>query len=231
MTVPIKVMIAEDIEVLRRDFCEMVELCPEMELVGAAANGEEIVKLALNGDADMILMDIEMASYNDGIEAAGIISASKPDTGIIFLTVHEDDETIFKAYSIAAAKNYLVKSSGHDEIIQSIKQAYYEKEKNRPSVSSKIHGEFSRLKQNEQSMIWFINILSQITLAEKEIIRLLLENRKVEEIARMRNVEPVTIKSQINKLLKKFNMRRTREVLDLIRRMKLTFLFDQDNQL
>jgi DNA-binding NarL/FixJ family response regulator len=228
MNGPIRVMIAEDIEVLRRDFCEMIERCPGMELVGAAASGEEIVRLALAADVDIILMDIEMASYNDGVEAAGLISADKPETGIIFLTVHEDEETIFKAYSIAAAKNYLVKSTEHEEILQSIRAAYKEKCQATPSVSVKIRGEFSRLKQTELSLIWFMNIMSQITLTEKEIIRLLLENRKVEEIARMRHVEPVTIKSQINKLLKKFNMTRTREVMDLIRKLKLTFLFENE---
>jgi len=224
----IKVIIAEDNEILRQDFSEMIEDCPHMSLVGAASTGAEAIELALQSEVDIILMDIEMESHQDGIEAASRLSVQKPETGIIFLTVHEDDETIYKAYTLSNAKDYLVKSAEHSEILRSIEDAYEEKTKGSSSMASKLQSEFSRLKQTESSLLFFMTILSQLTQAEREIIKLLLENYKVDEIARMRMVEPVTIKSQINTLLKKFNMRRTREIVNLIRKLNITFLFEID---
>lgn len=222
----IKVMIAEDNDILRQDFSEMIDDCPRTELVGSASTGAEAVKLAQQYNPDLILMDIEMESHQDGIEAASRLAGLMPELGVIFLTVHEDDETIYKAYTLPNARDYLVKSADHAEIIRSIEDAYEEQRFGSPSMASRLQSEFSRLKQTESSLLFFMNILSQLTQAEKEIIKLLLENYKVDEIAKMRLVEPVTIKSQINTLLKKFGMRRTREIVNLIRKLNIGFLFE-----
>lgn len=226
----IRVLVSEDNDVLRQDFCEMIEDSPDMVLAGAASTGAEAVKLALERDVDIILMDIEMEKYHDGIEAANAIAEHKPDVGVIFLTVHEDDETVYRAYSIPTAKDYIVKSAEHADILQRIKDIYDEMQGAPASIASKIQTEFSRLKQTENSLLFFVNILSQITQAEKEIIGLLLDKRKIEEIARIRRVEPVTIKSQIGTLLKKFNRRRTKDIVQLIDRLNLRFLFRTDKE-
>lgn len=222
----IKVAVAEDHDILRQDFTEMIESCPQMEWAGSVATGNKAVELALQTDLDIILMDIEMESHQDGIEAANRLSVLKPELGIIFLTVHEDDETIYKAYSLSNARDYLVKSAEHDEIIRAIETAYFEQTYGSHSMASKLKSEFSRLKQTESSMISFMSILSQLTQAEREIIKLLLTGCKLEDIARLRMVETVTIKSQINTLLKKFRMNRTREIVSFIRELHVSFIFD-----
>lgn len=222
----IKVAVAEDHDVLRQDFSEMIESRPNMEWVGAAATGNAAVELALRANPDIMLMDIEMESHQDGIEAANRLSLLRPELGIVFLTVHEDDETIYKAYTLSNAKDYLVKSAEHHEIIRSIESAYVEQKHGSSSMSSKLKSEFSRLKQTESKLIFFMGILSQLTQAEREIIKLLLGGCKVEEIARLRMVEPVTIKSQINTLLKKFRMKRTKEISSLVRELNVSFIFE-----
>lgn len=222
----IKVIIAEDNDILRLDFSEMIEDCSSMILLGSASTGAEAVELAQQCDANIILMDIEMESHQDGIEAASKLSTLRPDLGVIFLTVHEDDETIYQAYTLNNARDYLVKSAEHEEILRSIEDAFDEQIHGSSSMASKLQSEFSRLKQTESSLLFFMSILSQLTQAEKEIIKLLLENYKVDGIAKIRMVEPVTIKSQINTLLKKFNMRRTREITSLIRKLNISFLFE-----
>jgi len=222
----IRVLIAEDHEILRQDFSEMIEGSERMTLIGTAATGDEAVELVMHTAVDIILMDIEMASHQDGIEAAHRLSALAPNVGIIFLTVHEDEETIYKAYTLSNARDYLVKSAEHKEILRSIEDAYAEQTHGSSSMAHKLQSEFSRLKQTETSLLFFMNILSQLTQAEREIIQLVLKNYKVNEIARLRMVEPVTIKSQINTLLKKFGMKRTKEIANLIRRLNVTFLFE-----
>ncbi|QNK60285.1 MULTISPECIES: response regulator [Paenibacillus] len=223
---PIKVAVAEDHDILRQDFSEMIENQPGLEWVGAAATGNEAVELAQRQEPDIMLMDIEMETHQDGIEAANRLSLLRPNIGIIFLTVHEDEETIYKAYTLSNARDYLVKSAEHDEIIRCIESAYTEQQHGSSSMSSKLKSEFSRLKQTESKLIRFMGILSQLTQAEREIIKLLLAENKVEHIARIRMVETVTIKSQINTLLKKFGMKRTREIVGLIHELNVAFIFE-----
>ena len=70
MDKPIRVMVAEDFPLLREDFCDVVSSQQDMEVVGAAATGDEIVALARSTPCDVILMDIEMETVDAGIRAA-----------------------------------------------------------------------------------------------------------------------------------------------------------------
>lgn len=85
--------------------------------------------------------------------------------------------------------------------------------------------EYKRLQESEKSLLFFVNNLSNLTKTERELIRLLLENNKVKKIAEVRGVEVVTIKSQINTLLKKLGASRTKEITKTIRNLNLTHLF------
>ena len=78
MDKPIRVMVAEDFPLLREDFCDVVSSQQDMEVVGAAATGDEIVALARSTPCDVILMDIEMETVDAGIRAAEAISAIHP---------------------------------------------------------------------------------------------------------------------------------------------------------
>ncbi len=225
MSDKINVVIAEDIEVLREEFCDLVNEQNDMVVVGAAASGKQVVKIADNEDVDVILMDIEMEKYHDGIEAAQSILQYHSDIAIVFLTVHEDDETVFNAFATGAV-DYVVKSSPYEEILESIRNAVKGKSVIRSNIAEKIRNEFSRMKRNEESLLFIFDIISKLTPTERELIRLLLMNKRVSEIAKLRHVEVVTIKSQITSLLKKFQKRRTKEIVTMIRKLKLEYLFE-----
>lgn len=224
MSEKIKVMIAEDIDILREDFAEMVDAEEDMCIVGKASCGNQIITLADKEDADVILMDIEMDYCDDGINAAKEISKHHPDIKIVFLTIHEEDERIFNAFEVGAV-DYVVKSLPAEIILQSIRQAYAGKSVFRFEIAEKIRHEFTRLKKSESSMLQIIDIISKLTPSEWEIIRLLLLNMKISEIAKVRHVEVSTIKSQINLLLKKFGKRRTKEIVALIHQLNIEHLF------
>ena len=94
----IRVAVAEDIDYLRRDIADVIAQAPGLELVGQASSGGEIVELAGRQQVDVALMDIEMERYDSGIRAASEIARFSPDTVFVFLTVHEDDELIYRAF-------------------------------------------------------------------------------------------------------------------------------------
>ena len=92
-------------------------------------------------------------------------------------------------------------------------------------IQSILMQEYSRLRRSEQSLLFFINSVAQLTPAERELVHLLLQGYKVNEIAALRCVELVTVKTQIKSLLKKFNCSRTKEIVKLIRELEIEHLF------
>jgi DNA-binding NarL/FixJ family response regulator len=89
-----KILIADDFQLLREDLTELINNQRDMEVVGTASSGKEIVNLARNTEYDLILMDIEMETMNAGILATQEIREADPEAGIIFLTAHETREMI-----------------------------------------------------------------------------------------------------------------------------------------
>ena len=221
---PIRIIVAEDLPILRRHFCELIEHEPDFVLVGEASNGKEAVALVDRLGADVILMDIEMEIKNDGILAAKEILSRHPGIRIIFLTIHEDDETVFAAFD-AGAVDYILKSLPSDEIITGIWAAFSGKSPIRPEVASKIRNEFSRIRKNENQIIQVMNLVGQLTHSEREILRLLVQGSRISAIAKQRCVEEATIKSQINIILKKFNKKRTKEIIKMIDELKIGYIF------
>ena len=85
--------------------------------------------------------------------------------------------------------------------------------------------EYTRLQRSEKSLLFFINNVSQLTSAERELLRLLLDGKKVKDIAQIRCVEIITVKTQIKGLLRKFGCSRTKEIVSMIQELNISHLF------
>ncbi len=220
----IKVLIAEDFPIIRANFIRLINQCDDMEVVGAAASGKEIVELARSVPADILLMDMEMEKIDSGIEAAKQIYKEHIDVDIIFLTVHETDDLIFSALSCGAV-DYIIKTEPDEVILEHIRNAYNGTPSLIPQIQNRVYAEFSRLKRSEQSLLYFVNNITSLTPAERDLIHLLLEDKKVSEIAQIRSVEVVTVKTQIQGILRKFQCRRTKDIVNSLRELGLDKLF------
>lgn len=220
----IKILVADDFELLREDLCELLDGQPDMQVVGSASSGREIIELARTTDFDLILMDIEMEQMNAGILATQRIRDELPDADIIFLTAHETKEMIVTAMG-AGAVDYLVKGCPTDEILSHIRNAY----EKHPIMEARIHEtvmqEYVRLRKSENSLLFFINNISKLTATERELVKLLLQGYKVNEIAGIRCVEASTIKTQVKGLLRKFGCSRTKEIVQIIQELNVAHLF------
>lgn len=220
----IRILVAEDFDLIREDLCDTLEQQEDMTVVGSAATGEAIQALALEHDFDLILMDIEMETTTAGIRATERILEQKPEAKVLFLTAHETDNMVLTSMG-AGAVDYIVKGCDDAELFRHIRSAYA----GQPLLDGKIQNlllkEYSRLRTSERSLLFFISTVSQLTAAERELVRLLLEDRKVKEIAAIRCVEVVTVKTQIKSLLHKFGCTRTKEVVNTIRELNVTHLF------
>lgn len=220
----IKILVAEDFGLIREDLCDTLSSQEDMRVVGQAASGAEAVALAGTTGCELILMDIEMETTTAGIRAAEQILEEHPDMMVIFLTAHETENMILTSMG-AGAVDYIVKGCPDEELLMHIRSAAA----GRPMLDAKIQNmllkEYSRLRASEKSLLFFINSVSKLTSAERDLVRLLLDGKKVREIADIRCVEVTTVKTQIKGLLRKFGCARTRDIVELIRELNVAHLF------
>ena len=220
----IRILVAEDFDLLREDLCGILNQQPDMTVAGSAGSGKEIEALARSTACDLILMDIEMETTTAGIRATERILEEKPSLKVLFLTAHETDDMILTSMG-AGAVDYIVKGCDDAELLLHIRSAW----EGRPMLDARIQSvlfkEYSRLRRSERSLLFFISTVSQLTTAERELVRLLLEDKKVKEIAAIRCVEVVTVKTQIKSLLRNFGCTRTREIVSTIRELNVAHLF------
>ena len=219
-----RILVAEDFDIIREDLCDTLNAQDDMSVVGQAASGAQAVALDGEVDCDLVLMDIEMETTPAGIHAAEEILESHPDVMVIFLTAHETEDMILTSMG-AGAVDYIVKGCPDEELLLHIRSAVA----GRPMLDAKIQNmllkEYSRLRSSEKSLLFFINSVSKLTAAERELVRLLLEDKKLKEIASLRCVELVTVKTQIKSLLRKFGCSRTKEIVETIRELNVAHLF------
>ena len=220
----IKVMIAEDFVLIREELAELIRMQPDMCLIGEAGSGKEIENLVHEIQPDLILMDIEMEKMDAGIVAAEHIHLNYPEIKIIFLTVHETDDMIITAMATGAV-DYIVKGCEDEKLLHHIRCAYADEPILEMKFQKKIMQEFTRLHTSEKSLLYFIQAISKLTPAERELVKLLLQGYKVSQIAQIRYVEVVTVKTQIKSLLKKFGCRRTKEIVEMIYNLRIDHLF------
>jgi len=206
-----KILIADDFELLREDLCDTLGAQADMEVVGAAQSGAQVEEMAARLDFDVLLIDIEMENTTAGIRAAENILAEKPDTIVIFLTAHETENMILMSMG-AGAVDYVVKGYEGEPMLDA-------------RVQHMVLKEYSRLRRSEKSLLFFINNVSQLTPAERSLVRYLLDGMKVKDIAAARCVEVVTVKTQIKGLLRKFGCTRTKEIVEMIHELGVEHLF------
>lgn len=220
----LKILIAEDFVLLREDLCETLSAQPDMQVAGAVGSGAEIVELAKSTPHDLILMDVEMESTSAGITATERILEETPNDIIIFLTAHETENMVLTSMG-AGAVDYVVKGCSEKSLLEHIRAAYEGNPKLDAQIQQTVLREYSRLRRSENSLLFFIRNVSQLTMAERSLVKLLLDDKKVKEISEIRCVEIVTVKTQIKSLLRKFGCSRTKEIVQLIRELNVTHLF------
>lgn len=117
-TSPIRVLLADDHDILRQGLKMLLSLQQEMQVVGEARTGREAVEMAQELQPDVVVMDITMPEM-DGLEACRIIHNQQPATQVLFLTMHESEEYFLQSLHMGAA-GYLVKKAAPTELQMAI---------------------------------------------------------------------------------------------------------------
>jgi two-component system, NarL family, response regulator NreC len=116
--VPIRILIADDHAVVRSGLRALLQVDPELEVVGEANDGTEALRLAETLHPDMVMLDITMPP-EDGIKTARRLKEKHPELIVLFLTMHEDESLLHEALRAGAA-GYVIKRAEESEILQAI---------------------------------------------------------------------------------------------------------------
>lgn len=201
MTRPIRVVIADDIGLLRQSLSAILSAQPDVEVVGEAANGAEAVEIVLQQQPDVVLMDIQMPGDFDGIDATRTI-CGHPDlahTRVAILTMFDGDQHVFNALQ-AGASGYLLKDTSPDGVVDAVRTLHAGRALLSPQV---LHTIAVHAVAPQRPMNTVIGLTPRLT----EVLRLVAAGLSNEEIERKLVITHSTMKSHMAALLSRLGAR------------------------
>ena len=190
-----RVVVADDQTAVREGLVTLLTTMPDVEVVGSAGDGQEVLALVARVTPDVVLMDLRMPRI-DGIEATRRVRAHHPSTQVVVLTTYADDESILYALR-AGAIGYLTKDAGRDHIRRAIEAAAAGQAVLDPVVQARLV-EAARLTPSASS-----KLPDGLTDREVEVLRLIASGTTNAEIARLLFVSEATIKTHVNHIFAK----------------------------
>jgi NarL family two-component system response regulator LiaR len=197
MTLPIRVLIADDHAILRKGIRALLGTEPDIEVVGETGDGLETVAQAQALCPDVILMDLVMPEM-DGIEATRRITAEQPGVHILILTSFATDDKVFPAIK-AGALGYILKDSGPAELVQAIHQVHQGQPSLEPSIALKMLQELSHPPQQPPTP-------EPLSERELEVLRLLAQGKSNREIADQLVITELTVRTHVSNILGKLHL-------------------------
>jgi DNA-binding NarL/FixJ family response regulator len=207
----IRVLVADDQQLVREGLRVLLDLIPDICVVGEAHNGTEAVERARQLEPDVILMDVQMPEL-DGVAATRQVRDTCPEVKVIILTTFDNDEYIFEGL-LAGAAGYLLKDVPSEQLDEAIRVVACGKAFIHSSVTRKVVAELTRLTGRER-VRREQPLAEPLSRREIEVLALLAEGLSNQEIADRLYIAPGTVKNHISNLLPKLNARdRTQAVL------------------
>jgi DNA-binding NarL/FixJ family response regulator len=195
----IRVLIADDHLLFRDGLRTLLLAAPDMELVGEAASGNDVVRLAAALQPDVILMDIQMPG-TDGIAATRQIIQSSPHIAVLIVTMFDDDHLVFSAMRVGA-RGYVLKGATHDELQRAIRAASNGEAIFSPTVASRMMAFFANMRPAK-----FPQVFPDLSDREREILNLIAQGNKNPEIAAHLVLSPKTVRNHVSNILSKLQV-------------------------
>jgi len=195
-----KIVIAEDHTILREGLRALLSSAPDLEVIGEAKDGFSAIRCVETMKPDLILMDLSMPRTS-GMDAIREIKKRFPDTKILTLTIHDEDEYILAAFQ-AGADGYVLKDATQGELIMAIETVLSGKSYLSPGVSEKvINGYMEGRKTLKPKSAW-----DMVTQRERETLKLIAEGYKNKEIADYLCISIKTVEKHRANLMKKLDL-------------------------
>jgi NarL family two-component system response regulator LiaR len=193
----IRVLVADDHEIVRKGICALLDTVPDIEVVGEAHDGREAIAEAQRLLPDIILMDLVMPG-TDGVEAIRRIRAFRPEVRVLVLTSFCGDDKLFPAIKAGAA-GYLLKESGPQELVQAIRQVHGGQSALHPAIARKVLQGLAQPAPRGPAA----DVLSD---REIEVLRLVAIGQSNGDIARRLGISEATVRTHVSNILAKLHL-------------------------
>jgi DNA-binding NarL/FixJ family response regulator len=201
----VRVMVVDDQGLVREGLMTLLDAAVGIEPVAAAADGEEAVTLAARHRPDVVLMDLRMPVM-DGVEATRRIRAARPETEIVVLTTHADEDSILDAMA-AGARGYLTKDAGIAEITRAVQAAAGHHAFLDPAVQAQLLAAATAGRPDPATAPIAQPLPDDLTPREAEVLRLIAAGLSNREIAAQLVVSDATVKTHVNHVFAKIGAR------------------------
>lgn len=204
----IRILVVDDHVVVRSGLRMLLDGKHQMEVVGEAAEGQEAIEKAVEMRPDVVLMDLSMPHGKDGLTATAELQKLLPETSVLILTMHDDEEYLFRAIH-AGAFGYILKSSPHEELLAAIKSVAAGNAYLNPSATRRLMSEYvDKLKSGEGSSAF--ELLSD---REKEILAWIAKGYSNKEIAENLIISVKTVETHKSNLMEKLGFKTRPELV------------------
>jgi DNA-binding NarL/FixJ family response regulator len=199
---PIRVLIADDHPLFRDGLRTLLESVPDMQVIGEAATGDEVLAQATTLQPDVILMDIKMPGTH-GIEATRRIQQTSPHIRILMLTMFEDDESVFASMR-AGARGYLLKGAVQEKTLHAIRAVASGEAVFGPTIAKRLMHYFGSMRPAGTSGL--AQFFPELTEREYEILALIAQRRSNADIAAQLVLSPKTVRNHVSNILSKLQV-------------------------
>ncbi|MDR7238330.1 response regulator transcription factor [Neobacillus drentensis] len=204
----IKILLVDDHAVVRMGLKMLLNTNPEMEVIGEASEGNEGIKKALKLKPDVVVMDLSMPHGKDGLSATTELKKLKPEINILILTMHDDEEYLFRAIQ-GGASGCILKSAPHDELMSAIESVANGDAYLHPSATKRLMEEYLGGVKHDGNDTY--NLLSD---REKEVLTLIAKGYSNKEIAVQLVISVKTVETHKGNLMEKLQMKTRPELVE-----------------
>jgi DNA-binding NarL/FixJ family response regulator len=199
---PICILIADDHPLFRDGLRALLDSVPDLQVMGEAMTGNEVITQAASLQPDVILMDIKMPGLN-GIEATRRILQTSPHIRILILTMFEDDESVFAAVR-AGARGYLLKGAVQEETLRAIHAVASGEAIFGPTIAERLMHYFGSTCPTAKSGPG--QFFPELTNREYEILTLIAQRKSNADIAARLVLSPKTVRNHVSNILSKLQV-------------------------
>lgn len=196
---PIHVLIADDHTLFRDGLRALLASIPDIEVVDEAASGREVLRLAVEHQPDIILMDIQMPDLN-GIEATRQILRTSPHIGIVVLTMFQDDDSVF-AMMRAGARGYVLKGADQGVLLRAVRAVANGESLFSPEIATRLMEFFASLSPASRT-----EIFPELTEREREILSFIADGQTNAEIAEKLVISMKTVRNHVSNIFSKLQV-------------------------
>ena len=196
---PVSVLIADDHPVFRRGLRTLLASVGDVEVVGEAATGVEVVTTAAAAQPDVIVMDLHMPGLN-GIEATRQVLQTSPHISVLVLTMLEDDASVFAAMR-AGARGYLLKDADQDEILRAIRAVGSGEAIFGPAIATRVIEYFAGPRPSLPPQAF-----PQLTARERELLELIAQGHSNQAIAERLGLRQKTVRNHVSNIFSKLQV-------------------------